>query len=119
MANRSILNHGIRIASVLALLAGVMTSPLRPSRLVAGVPSPRFHSDNLALPRTVSSRISATWFGSQPLLVKALPAESEEELNRTTGPVWFGLDQPPAVAFKSEWILTASGFDLVFHPLRC
>ncbi len=104
---------------MLALLAGVMTSPLRPSRLACGVPSSRFHPDNLAVPRTASPRISATSVGSQPILVKALPAENEEELNRTTDPGWCVFDQTPSRASKPEWIFPTSGLDQVFHPLRC
>jgi hypothetical protein len=119
MANRIVQNRGIRIASLLALLAGVSALPIRSSRPVGVTAYPRFNRDKLASPETASPRITATSVGSQPVLFKALPAENDEELDRTTGPVWCGLEQSPAVTFKPEWILATSGFDPEFHPLRC
>jgi hypothetical protein len=116
MANRIVLNHRIRIAGVLVLLAGVMASPIRLSSPTSVIDCLRC---NFAIPKTTSTRIAVTSVVSRPVLVKGLPAENEEELSRTTPPDWYNIDQSPTLALRPEWVLATPGSDEVFHPLRC
>ncbi len=78
-----------------------------------------FHRDNHPIPRTTSPGISATLAASQPILVKALLVEGEEDQEGTTRPGWCDFDPPSDVAFRPAWILATPTLDQVFHPLRC
>jgi hypothetical protein len=118
MVNRLVLDHRIRIATVLALLAGVMTSSSRSPRATGVASRPGYRRDHLAV-SLLSPRVSAASVASRPIMFKALPAEGEEELNGMTGPDVRYADPPSAIAFRPQWILAPSALELLSHPLRC
>jgi hypothetical protein len=121
MSKRSLLDHAIRIASALALLVAMTTSPLRPfhSSFLRGEPA-RSHWASSPARSTFPTRVVPTSVAMRPVSVKALPSETEEkELN--------GAARPALHFFDLSGLRTANSFKLSttgdnahsLHPLRC
>ena len=120
MVKGSILNHGIRAASALALLVAVMTSQIRPSRSTCVPSQPECLRRNFAIPSSHSTRPSAASVSPRAVPVKALPSENnEKELSGTIRPVGCSLDLSAHASPKPARDLTAFGLDRAPHPLRC
>ena len=119
MSNRRFDILGIRVATALALLVGVMSSPMRPARTAVGSARPHCLRDNVSLPTSQSWPVSVTSVGSRPFQIKALASEGEEELKAATAPSCDSIDPPPLPSSKPPRDLTA--FDPVRapYPLRC
>src|SRR5947209_14578837 len=85
MSSRDILKNGIRVASVLALLAAVLSSPIRPSTVAGRSPHPNFFRRSFALPPTYSNGPSGPSITSPSTRIKAVRSQNEEErLDSTT-----------------------------------
>ena len=119
MSSREILKRGICIASALALLLAVMTSPIRPSSAAGGYPRPDCLRRNFAIPPTHSTRLSVTSVTSLSGRVKALRSESEEEVSRTASPPCSPFDSPPPPVSFPLGDLTAFVLIRSTRPLRC
>jgi hypothetical protein len=123
MRKRSVLNQGMRIASAVALLVAMTTSPLR-----------SFHSNSASLrpeatrphcagnPARLSfpARALPTSATARAFAVKAIPSENEEE-DRDSVPrsvlSFFRASTSVSAAFSAK--LAGVRESHSFHPLRC
>lgn len=123
MADRNVLNRWICIASALALLVAVMTSPLQPlsSNGGLGLSRPDCLRRDFAIPLTHSATHPLKSLTLRTAPVKAVRSESEEEnLSRAAAPSWNHLGLPPSFSHQAPAWAPA---DLVptraSQPLRC
>lgn len=123
MLNPYLRTHIIRVASIFALLAAVIGSPMRPSRSYTEINRARSNRLGriLPLPVTKSAGLYATMVAERPVQVKAVVLENnEEELNGTTHPSGCFLHLPPDSSSPgSERDLAQFGRSRELHPLRC
>jgi hypothetical protein len=118
MGSRNLSNHGIRVASALALLLAVLTSPIRPPSSDVP-PGETYLRRNFALLASHPIRLSATT-ASPPERVKAIRSLKEDDLSGATVLVRpsFG----PARPFPCDAIPPAPALgilDPTAYPLRC
>lgn len=123
MSKRSLLNRIIRIASALALLVAMTSSPLRPfhsgsSSLCAECARPHWAGSSGR--SSIPTRILPNSISMRPVSVKAIPCENEEEdLDGACRPaLYFFVSSLPVSAISIENLAT---HDIVhsLHPLRC
>ena len=81
MASGTSLNTCIRVASAVALLMAVVTSPIRPSGSTRSL-SPNYVRRNLALPPTPPTRLPAVSVSSSLVRVKALLRKATRNWSR-------------------------------------
>jgi hypothetical protein len=122
MSNQSHLNLAIRFATALALVAAVMTLPIRPAITAIG----RGNSEidclhrNIAIPGKATTHHRPTApVNSRVVQVKALSSSSK--LSRTACVVGrcLGLTSPPSRLPDRLSSTLTSGLDRAAHPLRC
>ena len=122
MVKRGVGHHCVRIATALALLVTVSSSPLRPFKsssnggavrsIVAFVPAAARAPD--------APRLSPTRTASRLVWVKALRTETEEEeLTGATSTAAYRLDLPPATCLVFAKVFTATDGVESLYPLRC
>jgi hypothetical protein len=121
MADRNVLNRWICVASALALLVAVMTSPLHPLSSSGGLSRPDCLRRNFAipLPRSTSGPLKSLTLRIAP--VKAVRAENEQDkLSRAACPSWCSLVLPPSFSLQAlAWAPPALGLTRASQPLRC
>ena len=121
MSNQSHLNRAIRFATALALLAAVMTSPIRPANaaLASGTSQVDGLPHNFAIPgkATTSHHRSHAPVTSRVVQVKAL--SSRRDLDWTSDPARHRVGPLQAPCLAAGPPSTALGFDQKAHPLRC
>jgi hypothetical protein len=123
MRNRSVFNLSLRVASAVALLVALTTSPLRPLHSSCSSVRPEFaRSDWAGIPGRSSfpTRLLPTSVTVRPVSVKALPsANEEEELDGDSQPALRQFDLCSSVSPISIAKLATDGNTHSFHPLRC
>jgi hypothetical protein len=121
MGGGNILNRWICIASALALLAAVMTSPLQPSIDHNAFSRPGFLRRNFAIPPTRSAFLSLKSVSLRAVSVKAVRSENEDEkLSRAARPAWCSLSLPPSpLLSEMPCAPAANGLARASKPLRC
>jgi hypothetical protein len=121
MSDRNILNRGICVASALALLVAVMTSPIRSLCPVNACSRLDCLRRNFAIPATHPARISLKTVVLRTAPVKAVRSETEEEkLSGTSCPAWCASDLPPSSSPKAPaWAPATFGLAQSSQPLRC
>lgn len=121
MSKRSLLNHIIRIASALALLVAMTSSPLRPFQSgFLRAESGRSHWAGSPFRSSFPARLVPTSVVMRPVLVKALPSESEEkELDGASGPVFYFFDLSRSLTAHSFRPSATGDKTQSLHPLRC
>jgi len=120
MVNQNLFHHTLRIASALALVVAMVTSPIQSSWSSGGSsPAPVHLQRNAHLPPTHSTLPSSKSLAERQVRVKALPSETEEDLIRVARTASWHLDLPLISAPTHEWDLASSGPHGAIHPLRC
>ncbi len=120
MSSRDVLNRGICVASALALLVAVMTSPIRPSNLARALSRPDCLRRNFAIPPTHSTRPSAMSIASPSARIKAVLSEEEEKTGGTTCSACCSSDLPRMPSLKPPaWGPASFGLLQAPRPLRC
>jgi hypothetical protein len=127
MADRNVLNRWICVASALALLVAVMTSPLRPLGSDGALSRPDCLQRNFATPptrfatpptRSASLSLKSVTLRVAP--VKAVCSENEEQLSKAKCPAWCPLGPPLSSSLKTlAWAPAALGLTRASQPLRC
>jgi hypothetical protein len=119
MSKRNVLDRGVCVASALALLLAVMTSPIRPVDTLRTCSPPNCLRRNFAIPPTHTARhfLKLATLGAS--LVKAVRSENEEEkLSRASRPAWYFFGLLPSPNASSSKLITP-GLIRVSQPLRC
>jgi hypothetical protein len=121
MADRNVLTRWICVASALALLVAVMTSPLQPLSSNGGLSRPDCLRRNFALPLSGSASVSLKSITLRTVPVKAVRSENEQEKqSRAACPSWCSLGLPPTFSLQSlAWAPPALGLTRASQPLRC
>jgi hypothetical protein len=120
MSHQPLLINAIRLASALALLVSVMTSPIRPAPAASGNSQPDCLRRNFGIPGKAATNhrphVPAT---SRIVQVKALSSESR--LDWMTLPDRHDADLacPPSASVGTARDSIAFSSDRAIHPLRC
>jgi hypothetical protein len=77
--SRDHLDRTIRLAAALAVMVGVLTSPIRPPSVGSAPVVPNYLRRNFAVPHTLSNRLSTPSQSLQAAPIKAVRSEVEEE----------------------------------------
>lgn len=120
MSTPKVLSQAIRIASAVALVIAVTAAPVRAPRSAGGSFRPNYFRRYYAPITTNPVRLAATsvsWCPAAP--VKALPAETEEDLSGTACPAVYSFDVPTLPTLKPSLNLATSDQVRASHPLRC
>jgi hypothetical protein len=117
MPKQFVLNHVVRLVSALALLAAVMTSPIRPSKAASGTSQPDYLRRNFGIPRHGSTHRTAVPHTSRVVQVKAL--SSQTRLDWTTHPARHHDDLARTDSREPRRASSAFHLDRAPHPLRC
>jgi hypothetical protein len=113
-------NPVIRIACGVALVIAVTAAPVRAPRSAGGCFRPNYFCRYFAPVAANPIRLAATSVTTCPAApVKALPAETEENLSGTTCPAAYSSDLPPIPSRKPPHDLTTSEPVRASRPLRC
>lgn len=101
MVDRKLYNRWICVASALALLVAVMTSPLRPLRINGASSPPDCLRRNYAIPPTRSISLSLKSISPRAASIKAVRSENEEKrLARLACSAWWSLVLSPSPSLK-------------------
>jgi hypothetical protein len=121
MAARNIVNRWICVASALAVLVAVMTSPIRPLTPGDALFHPNCLRRNFGIPPTRSASFSLKSLTQRAAPVKAVRSENEEEKpNRVAYSDGCCLSPPPSSSLKTlAWAPPALGLTPASPPLRC
>jgi hypothetical protein len=117
VTGRRHLLNGIRVTAALALVVGVLTSPIRPSKASSVANPPNYLQRNFGIPHSPSKHLPTSSAASRVIQVKALPSKQEQKQRSRPGDHLF----VPAVA---DFVATEPA-DAVrspapaAHPLRC
>ncbi len=84
MAIRHFLHRGLRVATAVALLVAVMTSPIRAPRSPGRSAHPNYLRRNFGMPKAHSSHRRTAPVTSRVVVVKAFQSENADELARTS-----------------------------------
>lgn len=121
MTDRTSLKRWICVASALALLVAVITSPLRALSSSGALARSDGFRRNLAIPPTRSASFALKSVTLRTAPVKAVRSETEEEkLSRAACPARYSLGPPAASPLRSP-ARTPAGFGppRTSQPLRC
>jgi hypothetical protein len=120
MFRRTLISRGICVASALALLVGVITAPIRPSRLAAAG-HPSFLPGNVTAPPAHTTRVVATVVSARTERIKAVSSESEKdkELDKAASPTFLPINPSPPTPFSPAQSVTSSITSQALRPLRC
>jgi hypothetical protein len=119
MTTRKVLNHCIRLASAFAVLAALLVSPLRLSKLGDSFSSRDYIHREFVIPKGHSHHHLPVKLVGSTKAIKALPSESRKKPSRTTRPDAPLFDPPFISSPKTDWDPVAFLFDRLTHPLRC
>jgi hypothetical protein len=121
MSRQSPLNRAIRFATASALLAAVMTSPIRPANAVVATSTSRVDClrRNFGMPAkaATTNHRPHTPVNSRVVQVKAV--SSQQELDLTSDPVPHRTDPLYTSSPEAGQPSTVLGFVQTVHPLRC
>lgn len=99
MVRQGLSSRCLLVASAVALLVAVISSPLRPTGLSHRASCSSFLRRNFAIPPTYSDRLSAKPAPSRIFTIKALPTESEKERESTSVPAYGSPYLPSLTSF--------------------
>ena len=120
MKSRLTFKHSVCLGCTVALLVAVMASPIRPMRS-AGASAPNCLRRNFAIPAAKNklTRVSVRLAVSDPVQIKALASEAEEEPRSMTDAVTRLIALPPTPSIKPAQAMAVKGPSSTLHPLRC
>jgi hypothetical protein len=119
MANRTFLNHGIRVVAALALLVAIMSSPIRPLRRAADS-HPDHLRRNVGIPKGGSTHHrSSAPVHARVVKVKALHSENERERDGASCRASLSFGPFPTPSPHVGCHPTHSHLHLSMSPLRC
>jgi hypothetical protein len=113
--------RGICVAAALALLAAVMTSPIRPLASLGALSCPDALQCNLAIPLTQPAHLSLKSVTPRGATINAVRSENEEEeLGRAESPAGCFVCCPLSASLKTPARARAVfGLTQASQPLRC
>jgi hypothetical protein len=115
-----VLHHAIRLTTALALLAAVMTSPIRPSKAAGGGSHPDCLRRNFGIPaKADTAHRPASPVPSRVVQVKALSSERRLDLTGDSARQYVDPACPSPASPEPERDSTAFRLDRAIHPLRC
>ncbi len=111
--------NGVRVLAALALLATVLTSPVRPSKMLGALAGKDSVHRSFAFGK-LSAPTSVKQVPSRLVQVKAIASESDEEKLAEAGHLaGFSVDPASAPFTKFGRNLISLGLAATVHPLRC
>jgi hypothetical protein len=120
MSHQPLLINAIRLASAVALLVSVMTSPIRPAPKAGGGSQHECLRRNFGVPGKAAPshrpHVPAT---SRVVQVKAVSSQSKPSWMAPSVRQDADLAYPPAPSAGSAQHSTALGIERAIHPLRC
>ncbi len=119
MFTLSVQGNGVRLLSALALLATVLTSPVRPSKMLGALAGNDTAGRTFAFGK-LSAPTSVNQVPSRLVQVKAIASESDEEKLAEAGHLaGFLVDPASTPLSKFGQNLISVGLAATVHPLRC
>lgn len=119
MANRIVRNPGVRIASAIALVVSVMTSPIPSWRLSVGVSPSMIRGCELLVLPTHATPVSATAVARPAVWVKAVLRQNEEIPRGIIGSARCLLELGLAAFSKSARDMAPFSLERANYRLRC